>query len=291
MRTGNGPDQPADDRSVQAGSWPGVSRRAFLGSTGALLALTGCTAGAGGRPVSSADSASAAPTGDSTPDTTASPSSRPVRSAVPDAAPSTPTGPAREVMRGRGDRPEVALTFHGAGDPRLATAIVGVATSARAAVTVMAVGTWLAANPAIAKQIKDSGHELGNHTWSHPVLRDLDRSRARPEIERCRDELQRLTGSPGRWFRQSGSQHSTPLIRALAGAAGYPVCLSYDIDSLDWTDPGPAAIVTNVRAATAGSIVSMHLGHPGTLSALPAVLRSLRERGLRAVTVTELLAA
>ena len=188
-------------------------------------------------------------------------------------------------------RPEVALTFHGAGDPGLARAIIAAATSARAAVTVMAVGNWIASNPQIVHQLKGSGHELGNHTWSHPVLRDLDRAQVRQEIERCRDALDRVAGAPGRWFRQSGSQHSTALIREVAGAAGYPVCLSYDIDSLDWTDPGPAAIIGNVSKATAGSVVSMHLGHPGTLGALPPILRALHARGLRAVTVTELLAA
>ena len=194
-------------------------------------------------------------------------------------------------MRGAGVRPEVALTFHGAGDPTLAHSILAAATAARATVTVMAVGIWLAANPQIVKEIASGRHELGNHTWTHPVLRDLSSVKARSEIGLCRDELVRLTGSTGKWFRQSGSQHSTPLIRELAGAAGYPVCLSYDIDSLDWTDPGPSAVVSNVRRATAGSIVSLHLGHPGTLRALPTILHDLRVRGLHAVTVSELLAA
>ena len=194
-------------------------------------------------------------------------------------------------MRGAGTRPEVALTFHGAGEPALAKSILASAASARVAVTVMAVGTWIGSNPQIVKQMRESGHELGNHTWSHPVLRDLGRAEARREIERCRDMLVQLTGSASRWFRQSGSQHSTPLIRELAGAAGYPVCVSYDIDSLDWTDPGAASIVRNVGAATAGSIVSLHLGHPGTLQALPEIFRGLEARGLRAVTLTALLAA
>jgi peptidoglycan/xylan/chitin deacetylase (PgdA/CDA1 family) len=198
--------------------------------------------------------------------------------------------PATEVSRGAGTRPEVALTFHGAGDPALASAILDVAKTHQAKLTVMGVGIWLAANRSTANRILSDGHELGNHTWTHPVLRNLDRTHAYAEIERCRQELERLTGSPGRWFRQSGSQHSTPLIRELAGQAGYRVCLSYDIDSLDWTDPGPSAVVRNVRAATAGSIISMHLGHPGTLSALPRILRELGDRSLHAVTVGRLLA-
>jgi hypothetical protein len=68
--------------------------------------------------------------------------------------------------------------------------------------------------------------------------------------------------------------------------------LAYDVDSLDYTDPGPTAIVrtlsTRVRP---GSIVSLHLGHAGPMSALPAVFALLHRRGLRAVTAGELLAA
>lgn len=197
-----------------------------------------------------------------------------------------------EVVHGPRNRPEVALTFHGAGDPALARSVLDTLERAGAQATVLAVGTWLAANPQLARRIVGAGHELGNHTWTHPVLDDLGAAAARVEIERCRDLIDRLTGSPGAHVRQSGGAHPTPLVLRLAGAAGYPVCLSYDVDSLDWTDPGPAAIRRNVAAAVRpGSVVSLHFGHPGTLTALPSVLADLSRRGLRAVTTTKLLAS
>jgi peptidoglycan/xylan/chitin deacetylase (PgdA/CDA1 family) len=74
----------------------------------------------------------------------------------------------------------------------------------------------------------------------------------------------------------------------LAAAAGYPTVLSYDVDSQDFTDPGVAAIRRNVAKAKAGSVVSMHLGHPGTLQAVPGVLADLAGRGLTPVTATRL---
>ena len=62
------------------------------------------------------------------------------------------------------------------------------------------------------------------------------------------------------------------------------------MDSLDYTDPGPDAVVATVlRAVRPGSIVSMHFGHSGTVTALPAILRGLASRGLRPVTLTALL--
>ncbi len=184
---------------------------------------------------------------------------------------------------------QVALTFHGQGDPAIGAAVLSALARAQAKVTVLAVGTWLDANPSMADAIIGGGHELGNHTWTHPDLASLGEPEVRVQIERCRDTLLRLTGSPGAYFRQSSAQHSTPLIRTVAGQLGYPVCLSYDVDSLDWTDPGPAVIRRSVATATAGSIVSMHLGHHGTVIALPAVLKDLSERGLSAVTAATLL--
>jgi peptidoglycan/xylan/chitin deacetylase (PgdA/CDA1 family) len=185
----------------------------------------------------------------------------------------------------------VALTFHGAGDPRLATTLLAELGRAGARATVLAVGSWLEANPAMARAILDGGHELGNHTQTHPALRRLDGAACYHEIDGCRQVLQRLTGSPGRWFRPSGTPHATPLIAAAAGRAGYRTTLSYDVDPRDYADPGATAVRDRTLSAVRpGSIVSLHLGHAGTLAALPGILDGLRSRGLRAVTVGALLA-
>ena len=101
--------------------------------------------------------------------------------------------------------------------------------------------------------------------------------------------LDSLVGSPGTRFRQSQAPRATALVRRLAGAAGYPVCLSYDVDSLDYTDPGPQAVRAHVARARAGSIVSMHFGHAGTVDAMPKILEDLAARELRPVTAATLL--
>ena len=217
--------------------------------------------------------------------------------AAPRPAPPTSPPPAgsgraalpREIVAGPRDRPRVALTFHGAGDATLAVALLDVLRGERAPVTVLAVGRWLAAHPELAGRITGDGHELGNHTYTHPTLTELGETAVRTEIEHCRELLTTVAGSPGRWFRPSGTQHATPLIERVATAAGYPSCLSYDVDSLDYTDPGPAAVRSTVAAEVRpGSIVSLHFGHRGTVTALPGILADLRDRGLSPVTVSTL---
>lgn len=158
-------------------------------------------------------------------------------------------------------------------------------------VSVLAVGTWLRANPLIAARIRSAGHDLGNHTMHHYPMRDLTAAVAAEEVLGCARELRRLTGGQGRWFRASGTQRTTPLIRRAAARAGYRTCVSYDVDGLDWLDPPVATVVEAVLSgARRGSIVSLHLGHSVTPRALPLVLSGLRERHLEPVTLTELLA-
>jgi peptidoglycan/xylan/chitin deacetylase (PgdA/CDA1 family) len=154
------------------------------------------------------------------------------------------------------------------------------------------VGEWLAQNPHFAKEILAGGHDLGNHTWSHPVLAADDARRTSVEIVRCRDLLTRLTGNGGLWFRPSGTPHATSLMLKAAGAAGYPTSLSYDVDPLDYTDPGADAVVSRILdQVRGGSIVSLHTLYPGTAQALPRVLDGLRARGLEPVAASQLLAA
>jgi peptidoglycan/xylan/chitin deacetylase (PgdA/CDA1 family) len=124
----------------------------------------------------------------------------------------------------------------------------------------------------------------------HLDITAMDAPGAYAEIAGCAGRLRALTGSIGRWFRPSQTRYATPLIEREARKAGYQTCVSYDVDSLDYTDPGPDAVVSTVLgSARPGSIVSLHLGHSGTVTALPAILRGLASRGLRPVTLTELL--
>jgi peptidoglycan/xylan/chitin deacetylase (PgdA/CDA1 family) len=197
--------------------------------------------------------------------------------------------PAVQVAHGARTRPEVALTFHGQGDPAIASDLLDIFAAHSAQITVLAVGTWLAQYPHMASAIVGAGHELGNHTYHHWDIDRLDAEKARAEIVRCRDLLAALVGSPGQHFRQSQARTATATVLRLAGAAGYPVCLSYDVDSLDYTDPGPATVRRNVRRARGGSIVSMHFGHPDTVAAMPGILADLADRALRPVTAERLL--
>ncbi|MGK5549512.1 polysaccharide deacetylase family protein [Streptomyces sp. URMC 127] len=201
-----------------------------------------------------------------------------------------PPGLPAQIEHGPRTGKAVALTFHGQGEPKPVTELLGEAERAGARVTVLAVGTWLDAQPQLARRVLDGGHELGNHTMHHLDICTMPAAAASAEITQCAERLRRLTGGIGRWFRPSRARRATEQVARLAREAGYPHVLSYDVDSLDFTDPGPEAVRRAVLGAVRpGSVVSLHFGHAGTVAALPAILDGLHRRGLRAVTTTELL--
>jgi peptidoglycan/xylan/chitin deacetylase (PgdA/CDA1 family) len=195
-----------------------------------------------------------------------------------------------QVVHGSRNRAQVALTFHGQGPVSVADALLAEAGQAGARVTVFAVGTWLDQYPQMAHSILNGGHELGNHTLHHLDIASMDASGAYAEIAGCAQRLHALTGSIGRWFRPSQAQYATALIEQTARQVGYPTCVSYDVDSLDYTDPGPDAVVANVLGSVQpGSIISLHFGHPGTVTALPGIVHGLASKKLSPVTLTQLL--
>lgn len=269
-------------------------RRAFLGAAaGAALTAAACSA----EETPGASSGTGAGASGSTTAATTAPSARHRTSTA--AAPTTParavrpallSTPGPDITNGPRTREEVALTFHGQGPETLTRRVLDECRAVDAGITVFAVGAWLAANPGLGRAIVAAGHELGNHTWSHQQMPQLDAGQAAEEVARGAAALKAAVGSAGWWFRPSGTPHSTATIRAAALESGYQRCISYDVDPEDYRDPGAALVRTRTRRhARPGSIISLHLGHAGTVQALPGILSDLSTAGLRPVTLSVLL--
>jgi len=195
-----------------------------------------------------------------------------------------------DISHGSRSVPNVALTFHGAGDAAMAQKLLKILKDTQTPVTVFAVGAWLKADNTIAKQILDGGHDLGNHTMNHLQSKTLSATKLDSEINGCAKELVSLIGNHGKFFRPSGTQYSTPLIRKTALKYGYKKCISYDVDSHDYQDVGKVSVIKNVMSTVKnGSIISLHFGHQDTIDALPTLITQLRAKGLTPVTLSTML--
>ncbi len=195
------------------------------------------------------------------------------------------------VPHGSRSTNKVAFMFHGDGDRATTDSAIRVLKQQGVTASVFVLGRWLVEQPTVAKALLDAGHELGNHSYSHPDFRRATAAVIKVEIERCRDVLVKQTKSPGIGFLAPEVDQPIRSILGLAASAGYERVIGYDVDPRDWSDPGPETILRIVGSGSRpGSIVQLHLGHPETVQALPKVIAKLRARGLEPTSVTDLLA-
>jgi peptidoglycan/xylan/chitin deacetylase (PgdA/CDA1 family) len=183
----------------------------------------------------------------------------------------------------------VALTFDDGPGPSTAPA-VALLKRFRERATFFLVGRNLASWPGLARAELAVG-AVGDHTWSHPFLTRIAPARVASELARTQAALERATGSKVRLFRPPYGFHDAA-VDSEAARLGMREVL-WSLDSGDSYPPPGATAAEIVRTLAGhvrpGSIVLMHENLPQTGKALPAVMRLLRARGLRSVSVPELL--
>jgi peptidoglycan-N-acetylglucosamine deacetylase len=194
----------------------------------------------------------------------------------------------RPVFCGNDHGNAVALTFDDGPGP-FSAQILAVLRAANAHATFFLVGNRLQSWPYAAGEDASLG-VIGNHTWSHPHLPTLPRWRVWLELSRTQWAEAAATGSESRLFRAPYEERSPMTDRVVASLGMLQVFWS--VDSGDDVRHGRALRVarTVLAGLHPGAIVLLHELHPWTLKALPWILDAIRARGLRAVTVPELLA-
>jgi peptidoglycan/xylan/chitin deacetylase (PgdA/CDA1 family) len=154
--------------------------------------------------------------------------------------------------------------------------------------TFFPVGTNVRAHPELIRRMKAEGHEVGNHTWSHPQLNRLSASRIRDEISRTNDAVVKADGRKPTLLRPPYGA-TNDQVRSAAAALGVAQIL-WSVDPLDWRDRNSTIVTQRVLANTrSGSIVLSHDIHATTRAAYPRIVSELKKRGFTFVTVSDLL--
>jgi peptidoglycan/xylan/chitin deacetylase (PgdA/CDA1 family) len=210
----------------------------------------------------------------------------------PKRPPVPPDGAVTVVRRGEGGRPYVALTFDDGGPAWRVNEILDVLREAGVRSTFFLLGEWAAANPDAARRIAAEGHEIANHSYSHPRFTWLDAGAMEEEIVAARAAFKEAAGhGEARFFRPPYGAYDGTLTAVLKGL-GYRALVMWDVDSRDWSGLSAEAIAARVLdAVSPGSIVLFHLHGANTAEALREIIPALRARGYGFTTVGELLRA
>jgi peptidoglycan/xylan/chitin deacetylase (PgdA/CDA1 family) len=135
------------------------------------------------------------------------------------------------------------------------------------------------------------GHELANHTWTHPWLTRLSDDAARLELRRSHDGLVNIAGVAPVMYRPPYGAISSRHERWIKQEFGYPTIV-WSVDCGDSRPRSTAASVrTNIlRETRPGAIILVHDLHSWSVDAMPSTLDGLLAKGFRFVTMSQLLA-
>jgi polysaccharide deacetylase family sporulation protein PdaB len=149
-------------------------------------------------------------------------------------------------------------------------------------------GFWIEKYPDLVKKIAADGHELGNHTWTHPHLNALDKQNIKQELELVHDALTKLTEVEPKLFRPPFGEYSNKVIEA-TNELGY-LTIQWSIDSLDWKDISRQELVQRVTSRLhPGAIILFHNNGLHTAGALPEIISYAKSQGYSIVPISELL--
>ncbi len=188
----------------------------------------------------------------------------------------------------------VAFTFDDGPNPLYTPQVLEIFREVQGKATFFMIGTQIEKSLETAKAVHEQGHEIGNHTYTHPHLPELSSEEVRRELQLTEELIRRVTGAKPKVYRPPYIDTSEEVAAITAGEFGYPAIGAVNGAATDWEMPGVTHIVEKTREQVRpGSFLLFHDGFDDrsqTIEAVRILAAELTAAGYRLVTVSELLA-
>ncbi|MBP3469827.1 MAG: polysaccharide deacetylase family protein [Lachnospiraceae bacterium] len=188
------------------------------------------------------------------------------------------------------DAPKIALTFDAAWGNEDTADILAILAKHDVKVTFFMTGGWIENYPEDVKAIYEAGHDLGNHSQTHPDMATISTEEIRRELMGPYESVKELTGYEMSLFRPPYGSYNNELIETASDCGFYTI--QWDVDSLDWKDYGVDSIINTVcnhKHLGNGSIILCHNGSKYTAQALDTLITNLKAQGYEFVKLSELI--
>ena len=187
------------------------------------------------------------------------------------------------------DGPYIAMSFDDGPSATLTPKLLDLLAARHIKATFFVIGENVMEHPEIVARAAREGHEIGNHSWSHPNLAKMSQESVRSQLQRTDVAIKNATGERPTLMRPPYGPITDREKHWIHDEFGYRIIL-WDVDPYDWKRPGPAVVRNRILKETRpGSIVLSHDIHPGTIEAMPSTLDALEGKGFKFVTVSELI--
>jgi peptidoglycan-N-acetylglucosamine deacetylase len=190
----------------------------------------------------------------------------------------------------RVDQPYIAMTFDDGPSAENTPRLLEMLKQRNIKATFFLIGQNVASNPEIVRRILADGHEIGNHSWTHPQLSKLSDDRVTAEITKTQDAIKDASGLTPTILRPPYGAITPRQREWIENQFGLSVIL-WSVDPFDWKRPGASVITQRILSQVRpGAIILSHDIHKQTVDAMPATLDGLIAKGYKFATVSQLIA-
>jgi probable sporulation protein (polysaccharide deacetylase family) len=195
--------------------------------------------------------------------------------------------PSSPIYRGNPDKPMVSFIINVAWGNEYLSDMLKTLKRHHVTASFFLEGNWVKKNPDLAKIIVDAGHEVGNHSYSHPDMKRLTGARARMEMIKTNDVIEATTGKKVEWFAPPSGSYRDETIK-IAGELKMETVM-WTVDTVDWQKPTPDVLINRVMSKVGnGSLILMHPTE-STAKALDRLITLIEKKDLTIGTVSDLM--
>ncbi|NLZ39428.1 MAG: polysaccharide deacetylase family protein [Firmicutes bacterium] len=181
----------------------------------------------------------------------------------------------------------VALTFEVVWEPGYTSEILDILDRHGISCTFFLTGEWIRKNPNLAREIAVRGHEIGQHSYSHKNLTEMDDEELAEDFKKMSESLQEELNLQTNLFRPPYGELDQRVFK-YAQEHGY-VTVVWSINPHDWQNPGKDEIINRIfKQLHNGAIILLHTNSEETVEALPIILQRLHFQGYKVLTFSEL---
>jgi probable sporulation protein (polysaccharide deacetylase family) len=197
-----------------------------------------------------------------------------------------PDLPASPVYRGNPDKPMVSFIINVAWGNEYIPDMLATLKKHQVYATFFLEGRWVKNNPDLAKMIVDAGHEVGNHSYSHPDMKTLESAKVREELKKTNEIIEVTTGEKVKWFAPPSGSYRDEVVNIADEM--HMRTIMWSVDTIDWQKPQPHVLVERVMGKMhKGAIVLMH-PTASTANSLNSLILLVKEKDLRLGTISSL---
>ena len=195
--------------------------------------------------------------------------------------------PPTPIYKGHPDKPMVSFIINVAWGNEYLSEMLATLKKHNVSATFFLEGYWTKKNPELAKMIVSAGHEVGNHSYSHPDMSKLTAAKAREQMNKTNEIIEAATGEKCVWFAPPSGSYRDETVK-LANELNMKTVM-WTVDTVDWRKPSPDVLINRVMSKIDnGSMVLMHPTE-STAKSLDRLITLIEKKNLHIGTVSELM--